>query len=141
MSGRLHPICEKFRTLRRDLGLSLSQVEEKTGGAWKAVVVGSYERGDRQPSIARADALLRLYGQRLAIVPADTPDRLRKPPSLLNPAYAVDVAERDGRLHLLCRACGQHVAEVEAGRSLEGILAEARSHHAVYHAGDGDGEH
>lgn len=64
-----HPICAQLREFRNKAGLSLERVEQKTGGAWKAVVVGSYERGNRQPTVARADELLRFYGERLVAVP------------------------------------------------------------------------
>ena len=37
----------KLRAIRQQQGLSLHGVEQKSGGRWKAVVVGSYERGDR----------------------------------------------------------------------------------------------
>src|SRR3954469_14879614 len=42
----------RLRAIRTQQGLSLHGVEEKSSGKWKAVVVGSYERGD--PSGARA---------------------------------------------------------------------------------------
>jgi transcriptional regulator with XRE-family HTH domain len=37
----------RLRAIRQQQGLSLQGVEEKSGGRWKAVVVGSYERGVR----------------------------------------------------------------------------------------------
>ena len=36
----------RLRAIRTQQGLSLHGVEEKSQGRWKAVVVGSYERGD-----------------------------------------------------------------------------------------------
>ena len=35
----------RLRAIRTQQGLSLHGVEEKSQGRWKAVVVGSYERG------------------------------------------------------------------------------------------------
>ncbi|MBA3277972.1 MAG: transcriptional regulator, partial [Geodermatophilaceae bacterium] len=37
----------RLRGIRNQQGLSLQGVEDKSDGRWKAVVVGSYERGDR----------------------------------------------------------------------------------------------
>jgi len=37
----------RLRDVRQREGLSLQRVEQRSGGRWKAVVVGSYERGDR----------------------------------------------------------------------------------------------
>lgn len=52
----------KLREVRQRLGLSLTDVEQKSGGIWKAVVVGSYERADRAVTIARLAALCAFYG-------------------------------------------------------------------------------
>ena len=43
-------------------GLSLQGVEEKSAGRWKAVVVGSYERGDRAVTVSRLAELADFYG-------------------------------------------------------------------------------
>ncbi len=52
----------RLRSVRRQQGLSLQDVEEKSGGCWKAVVVGSYERGDRAINVARLSELADFYG-------------------------------------------------------------------------------
>lgn len=65
-------IGAELRNIRRALGWSLADVEAKSGGAWKAVVVGSYERGDRAPRVESIRGLLNLYGgHRLEIVSPD----------------------------------------------------------------------
>lgn len=43
----------RLRAIRQQQGLTLQQVEEQSEGKWKAVVVGSYERGDRAVSVAK----------------------------------------------------------------------------------------
>jgi transcriptional regulator with XRE-family HTH domain len=43
----------RLRAIRQQQGLTLQQVEELSEGKWKAVVVGSYERGDRAVSVAK----------------------------------------------------------------------------------------
>lgn len=52
----------RLRAIRQQQGLTLSEVEELSGGTWKAVVVGSYERADRAISIAKLERLARFYG-------------------------------------------------------------------------------
>ncbi len=47
----------RLRRARRARGLTLQDVEERSGGRWKAVVIGSYERGDRAVSAARLSEL------------------------------------------------------------------------------------
>ena len=46
-------VGSRLRQLRAQQGLSLQDVERKSNGEWKAAVVGSYERGDRNISAAR----------------------------------------------------------------------------------------
>src|ERR1700734_4247394 len=50
------------RAIRPQQGLSLHGVEEKSRGRWKAVVVGSYERGDRSVTVQKLAELAEFYG-------------------------------------------------------------------------------
>ncbi len=52
----------RLRAIRQQQGLTLHQVEEQSEGKWKAVVVGSYERGDRAVSVAKLAELGEFYG-------------------------------------------------------------------------------
>jgi len=52
----------KLRAIRTQQGLSLHGVEDKSQGRWKAVVVGSYERGDRAVTVQRLSELADFYG-------------------------------------------------------------------------------
>ena len=53
---------QRLRSIRAQQGLSLHGVEEKSEGRWKAVVVGSYERGDRAVTVAKLAELAEFYG-------------------------------------------------------------------------------
>lgn len=55
-----------LRTIRIGLGLSMADVAAKT--KFKAVVVGSYERGDRHTNVDRLGELLAFYGRRLEVL-------------------------------------------------------------------------
>lgn len=52
----------RLRAIRTQQGLSLHGVEQKSQGRWKAVVVGSYERGDRAVTVQRLAELAEFYG-------------------------------------------------------------------------------
>src|SRR6476619_1916038 len=52
----------KLRAIRAQQHLSLHGVERKSGGRWKAVVIGSYERGDRAVTVQRLAELAEFYG-------------------------------------------------------------------------------
>jgi len=62
----------RLRSIRQQQGLSLQAVEEKSKGRWKAVVVGSYERGDRAVTVARLAQLAGFYDVPIAeLLPED----------------------------------------------------------------------
>ena len=70
----------RLRGLRLAAGLTLKQVEIKSRGTWKAVVVGSYERGNRHLSLLKAVELCEFYGADISalgqLTKGDEPDRL-----------------------------------------------------------------
>src|SRR5918992_4173578 len=53
---------ERLRNIRVQKGMSLQDVQEASSGKWKAAVVGAYERGDRNVTIARFAELAEFYG-------------------------------------------------------------------------------
>jgi transcriptional regulator with XRE-family HTH domain len=54
-------VGESLRRIRVERGLSLQDVERMSDGHWKAAVVGSYERGDRNISATRLLELAEYY--------------------------------------------------------------------------------
>lgn len=54
-------IGQELKKIRKQRGLSLAEVETLSGGRWKAVVIGSYERADRAITVGRLSALMALY--------------------------------------------------------------------------------
>jgi transcriptional regulator with XRE-family HTH domain len=72
---------QRLRSIRMQQGLSLHGVEEKSRGRWKAVVVGSYERGDRAVTVPRLAELADFYGVPIAeILPEGTPSAAASEP-------------------------------------------------------------
>lgn len=63
----------RLRQIRSQQGLTLQEVEDESDGEWNAVVVGSYERGDRAVSIAKLARLARFYGVPVAELLPETP--------------------------------------------------------------------
>ncbi len=62
MSEYAKALGARLRAIRTQQGLSLHGVEDKSQGRWKAVVVGSYERGDRAVTVQRLSELADFYG-------------------------------------------------------------------------------
>jgi transcriptional regulator with XRE-family HTH domain len=59
-------VGERLRSIRRQKGLSLHDVEARSGNEFKASVLGAYERGERAISVPRLIRLAEIYA-----VPAD----------------------------------------------------------------------
>ena len=74
----------KLRSIRQQQGLSLHGVEEKSHGKWKAVVVGSYERGDRAVTVQKLAEIAEFYGVPiLELLPDAQPVSASEPPTRL----------------------------------------------------------
>lgn len=72
MSDYQHRLGARLRAIRQQQGLTLHQVEELSQGTWKAVVVGSYERGDRAISVTKLRELGEFYNVPVAeLLPKD----------------------------------------------------------------------
>lgn len=74
----------RLRAIRTQQGLSLQGVEQRSGGMWKAVVVGSYERGDRAVTVQRLAEIADFYGVPVsALLPDSGPAGHPEPPPKL----------------------------------------------------------
>ncbi len=74
----------RLRAIRTQQQLSLHGVEERSQGRWKAVVVGSYERGDRAVTVQRLAELADFYGVPVSeLLPESGPSAAAEPPPRL----------------------------------------------------------
>jgi transcriptional regulator with XRE-family HTH domain len=65
-------VGERLRGIRIQKGMSLQDVQQASEGRWKAAVVGAYERGDRNVTIARLSELAGFYAVPMSeILPDD----------------------------------------------------------------------
>ena len=79
----------RLRAIRTQQGLSLHGVEQRSSGKWKAVVVGSYERGDRAVTVQRLAELAEFYGVPVSeLLPAGAPERA---PANESPRLVIDL--------------------------------------------------
>ena len=63
---------ERLRRIRIQKRWSLQDVEQSSRGKWKAAVVGAYERGDRNVTVAKLSELAGFYGVPVSeILPED----------------------------------------------------------------------
>ena len=76
LSAREYPkaLGERLRNIRLQKGMSLQDVQHASEGRWKAAVVGAYERGDRNVTVARLSELAEFYAVPVSeILPEDSP--------------------------------------------------------------------
>lgn len=78
----------RLRAIRQQQGLTLQQVEERSGGRWKAVVVGSYERGDRAISVGKLAELAAFYGVPITEL---LPEPAEEPPAEVREQVVIDL--------------------------------------------------
>jgi transcriptional regulator with XRE-family HTH domain len=65
---------ERLRRIRVQKGMSLHDVQQASEGKWKAAVVGAYERGDRNVTVARLADLADFYDVPVTeLLPDDSP--------------------------------------------------------------------
>lgn len=65
-------VGSRLRTIRRQRGLSLQDVQRLSGGEFKAAVVGAYERGERSLSLPRLRRLAAFFQVPInQFIPAD----------------------------------------------------------------------
>jgi transcriptional regulator with XRE-family HTH domain len=93
-----HRVGQRLRAIRQAQALSLSDVEERSGGRWSASAVGAYERGFRNLSLPRLKALADFYRVPVSVLlgetgPAGQPGDRRKLVLSLDALRDVDAAE------------------------------------------------
>jgi transcriptional regulator with XRE-family HTH domain len=65
-------VGQRLRAIRQAQALSLSDVEEQSGGRWSASAVGAYERGFRNLSLPRLKALADFYRVPVSVLLGET---------------------------------------------------------------------
>lgn len=106
---------EHLRRLRRQKGLSLPDVQTLSDGAFKASVMGAYERGERAISAVRLAKLAELYRLPVqAMLPPSASDTgaVAASPSGL----ALDVARLEAAMGTEGRTLARFVRRVQAQR-------------------------
>jgi transcriptional regulator with XRE-family HTH domain len=119
----IEDLAASIRRIRKSRGWTLKEVEEKSNGKWKAVVIGSYERCDRALSLNKAIALAAFYKVPLEELLGITP-----PTQALNERITFDIRRvKDSREESL-KALQRFITTVcGARRDWNGELLSVRS--------------
>ena len=111
-------VSAKLRAIRNAQGYSLSEVEMRSHGRIKAVVLGSYERGSRSMSISRAIEIANFYGV---------------PPFSLFLDKSEEIASHSRRIILDLRAIKERILEISDSQEIQ-IHLLARFTSSLLHA-------
>ena len=103
----------RLRAIRQQQGLSLHGVEEKSQGRWKAVVVGSYERGDRAVTVQKLAELADFYAVPVSeLLPDSSPAVAAEAPKRL----IIDLERLGGHLAEKAGPLARYAAAIQAQR-------------------------
>ena len=103
----------RLRAIRAQQGLSLHGVEDKSHGQWKAVVVGSYERGDRAVTVQRLAQLAEFYGVPVsALLPESNPT----PPTEASAKIVIDLEQLSSVPEDKAAALARYAATIQSQR-------------------------
>lgn len=104
----------RLRQIRTQQGLSLHDVEKRSSGRWKAVVVGSYERGDRAISVHKLADLAAFYSAPVAQLLPDGGEASANPPT--PPKAVVDLTRLGVLEDPAAQPLRRYVAAIQAMR-------------------------
>ncbi len=66
-------VGRRLRAIRKQQGLSLQDVERRSGGRWNPSTLGAYERGFRKLTVDRLRSLADFYGVPLSLILGSLP--------------------------------------------------------------------
>jgi transcriptional regulator with XRE-family HTH domain len=111
-------VGDRLRAIRRQKGLSLHDVEARSGQEFKASVLGAYERGERALSVSRLVRLAELYGvppdqllPRDADVDIDLTERGR-----VDDSFTIDLVRLQDAHEPDAEALGRYAARIQLQR-------------------------
>lgn len=113
-----------LRRIRLRKGMSLHDVQEASAGRWKAAVVGAYERGDRNVTVARLFELADFYDSTVGeTLPEDPRSPPPHPPAPRTVTLNLDLLDRspEGERGLLERFAA--AIQGRRGSSAERVVA------------------
>ncbi|RIK10962.1 MAG: transcriptional regulator [Acidobacteria bacterium] len=88
-------VGRRLRAIRRQQGLSLDDVEERSGGKWSSSAIGAYERGYRTLTVERLRSLADFYGVPISVLLAPAPKRDGNPEKVVIDLVALEQAGAD----------------------------------------------
>ncbi len=117
MASYAEQVGERLRNIRLQKGLSLHDVEERSGKEFKASVLGAYERGERSISVPRLQRLAIFYGVPVDhLLPRLGPEATEAAAALADEAVCIDLEALEARSEPEARTLNRYLSLIQTQR-------------------------
>jgi transcriptional regulator with XRE-family HTH domain len=117
MASYAEQVGERLRNIRLQKGLSLHDVEERSGKEFKASVLGAYERGERSISVPRLQRLAIFYGVPVDhLLPRLGPEATEAAAAPAEEAVCIDLEALEARSEPEARTLNRYLALIQTQR-------------------------
>ncbi|HEY4790123.1 MAG TPA: transcriptional regulator [Actinomycetes bacterium] len=119
MASYAEQVGERLRNIRLQKGLSLHDVEERSGKEFKASVLGAYERGERSISVPRLQRLAIFYGVPVDhLLPRLGPEAATEVAAAASPdeAVCIDLEALEARSEPEARTLNRYLSLIQTQR-------------------------
>ena len=117
MASYAEQVGERLRNIRLQKGLSLHDVEERSGKEFKASVLGAYERGERSISVPRLQRLAIFYGVPVDhLLPRFGPEVAETTTQAADEAVCIDLEALEARSEPEARTLNRYLALIQTQR-------------------------
>jgi transcriptional regulator with XRE-family HTH domain len=119
MASYAEQVGERLRNIRLQKGLSLHDVEERSGKEFKASVLGAYERGERSISVPRLQRLASFYGVPVDhLLPRLGPEAAHEAAAVgaADETVCIDLEALEGRTEPEARTLSRYLALLQSQR-------------------------
>jgi transcriptional regulator with XRE-family HTH domain len=114
MSGYSRKVGARLRSLRKQRGLTLQQVEVLSNKRLKGSLLAAYERGDRNISVTRLQQIATLYSVPVTQLLPEEIEAQAEPS--LPPKLAIDLQQLSGLPERQSAILARHVAQLQQQR-------------------------
>ena len=117
MASYAEQVGERLRNIRLQKGLSLHDVEERSGKEFKASVLGAYERGERSISVPRLQRLAIFYGVPVDhLLPRFGPEAAEPPTHAADEAFCIDLEALEARSEPEAQTLNRYLSLIQTQR-------------------------
>jgi transcriptional regulator with XRE-family HTH domain len=117
MASYAEQVGDRLRNIRLQKGLSLHDVEQRSGKEFKASVLGAYERGERSISVPRLQRLAIFYGVPVDhLLPRLGPELVESTATAAEEAVCIDLEALEARGEPEEQTLGRYLSLIQMQR-------------------------